>query len=72
MLKPPPRQPSIARPSGRLAVYLLNAGINTINTRSEFFSPQGMDTGLRQRIEAACGKGGASLFATGCSPGFFT
>jgi len=51
---------------------LLNAGINVITTRSEFFYPQGMESALRQRIESACNKGGASLFATGCSPGFST
>lgn len=51
---------------------LLSAGINVITTRSEFFYPQGMDPGLRQRIEAACNAGGASLFATGGSPGFST
>lgn len=51
---------------------LLNAGINIVTTRSEFFYPQGMDSRLRQRIETACQKGAASLFATGSSPGFST
>ncbi len=51
---------------------LLNAGINIITTRSEFFYAQGMDAALRQRIEAACKNGQATLFATGSSPGFST
>ncbi|MCY4425600.1 MAG: hypothetical protein OXC05_01015 [Halieaceae bacterium] len=51
---------------------LLNAGINIVTTRSEFFYPQGMEPGLRQRIETACKNGAATLFATGISPGFST
>lgn len=51
---------------------LLNAGINLVTTRSEFFYPAGMDSSLRQRIETACESGGSSLFATGSSPGFST
>ncbi len=51
---------------------LLEAGINVITTRSEFFYREGMDPGLRQRIEEACRKGQASLHATGSSPGFIT
>lgn len=51
---------------------LLESGINIITTRSEFFSPKLMDQQARERIEAACQKGGASLFATGSSPGFST
>lgn len=49
---------------------LLEAGINIITTRSEFFYPKLMDTQMRKRLESACKKGGASLFATGASPGF--
>jgi hypothetical protein len=51
---------------------LLAAGINVITTRGEFFNPKKMDTALRERIEAACREGGASLHATGSSPGFIT
>lgn len=51
---------------------LLEAGINMITTRSEFFFPQGMKDEHRQRLDAACHKGGSSLFATGSSPGFST
>ncbi len=49
---------------------LLEAGINLITTRSEFFYAPAMDPDHRQRLEAACEKGGSSLFATGTSPGF--
>jgi len=51
---------------------LLNAGINIVTTRSEFFYPPGMAPELRQRIETACQNGSATLFATGSSPGFST
>ena len=51
---------------------LLNAGINIVTTRSEFFYSQGMAPELRQRIETACKNGAATLFATGSSPGFST
>jgi len=51
---------------------LLNAGINIVTTRSEFFCPQSMDPQLRQRVERACQNGLASMFATGSSPGFST
>ena len=51
---------------------LLQAGINVITTRGEFFNPGKMDPALRARIEAACRRGGASLHATGSSPGFIT
>jgi len=51
---------------------LLNAGINIVTTRSEFFYSKGMNADLRQRIETACQNGGATLFATGSSPGFST
>ena len=51
---------------------LLAAGINVITTRGEFFNPKKMDADLRERIEGACREGGASLHATGSSPGFIT
>ncbi|MCK9563434.1 MAG: hypothetical protein M0R02_12040 [Bacteroidales bacterium] len=51
---------------------LLESGINIVTTRSEFFYPQGMNPEHRQRLEAACQQGRASLFATGSSPGFST
>lgn len=51
---------------------LLEAGINIVTTRGEFFFPAKMDQVLRERTEAACRKGKASLHATGSSPGFIT
>jgi len=51
---------------------LLAAGINVITTRNEFFYGPAMDPAIRARIEEACHKGGASIHATGSSPGFST
>ena len=51
---------------------LLEAGINIVTTRSEFFYAKAMDPQIRQSIEDACQKGRSSLFATGSSPGFST
>ena len=51
---------------------LLSAGINVVTTRSEFFYAAAMDPIARQRIEQACQQGGASIHATGSSPGFST
>ncbi len=51
---------------------LLEAGINIVTSRGEFHSPPRMDSELRQRVEAACEKGGASIHSTGVSPGFIT
>jgi len=51
---------------------LLAAGINIVTTRAEFFNPAMMDAALRARVEAACAAGGASIHATGSSPGFIT
>jgi 2,4-diaminopentanoate dehydrogenase len=51
---------------------LLGSGINVITTRNEFFYGPGMDPAVRSRIEEACRQGGASIHATGSSPGFST
>jgi 4-hydroxy-tetrahydrodipicolinate reductase len=51
---------------------LLEAGINIVTTRGEFFYPARMDPSIRGRTEAACRQGGSSLHATGSSPGFIT
>ncbi len=51
---------------------ILEAGINIVTTRGEFFYPARMDPQLRERTEAACHAGDASLHATGSSPGFIT
>jgi 2,4-diaminopentanoate dehydrogenase len=51
---------------------LLESGANVVSTRSEFHRPASMDSAVRQRIEEACERGGASLHSTGASPGFIT
>ena len=49
---------------------LLEAGINVVSTCVEFLDPPRMKPELRERAEAACRKGGASIHSTGVSPGF--
>ncbi|MBK3562879.1 dihydrodipicolinate reductase [Streptomyces sp. MBT62] len=51
---------------------LLSCGINVITTRNEFFYGAAMDPDIRERVERACEQGGASIHATGSSPGFST
>jgi 4-hydroxy-tetrahydrodipicolinate reductase len=51
---------------------LLESGANVVSTRSEFHHPPSMDPDLRERLEAACRRGGSSLHSTGSSPGFIT
>jgi hypothetical protein len=51
---------------------ILEAGINIVTTRGEFFYPKKMDQAMRERTEAACQQGNSSLHATGSSPGFIT
>src|SRR5579864_1509115 len=51
---------------------LLESGINVVSTRGEFHRPAGLDPALRQQIDAACQRGGATLHSTGSSPGFIT
>jgi 4-hydroxy-tetrahydrodipicolinate reductase len=51
---------------------LLASGANIVSTRAEFFNPLKMNGALRDRVEAACRKGGSSIHATGSSPGFIT
>jgi hypothetical protein len=48
----------------------LEAGINIATSRVDFLEPDGMDPEVRRRTEEACRKGGASIHATGASPGF--
>jgi 4-hydroxy-tetrahydrodipicolinate reductase len=48
----------------------LQAGINISTSRVDFLEPERMDPEVRRRVEAACAKGGASIHATGSSPGF--
>ena len=49
---------------------LLEAGINIATSRVDFLEPDRMDPEVRRRTEEACRKGGASIHATGASPGF--
>ena len=51
---------------------LLESGANVVTTCGEFHHPASMDPGLRERIEAACRKGGTSIHSTGSSPGFIS
>ena len=37
-----------------------------------FHDPESLDREVRQRIEAACQRGGASIYSAGPSPGFIT
>ena len=37
-----------------------------------FFNPAMMEPAMRERVEAACRKGGSSIHCTGSSPGFIT
>lgn len=51
---------------------ILESGKNISTTRGEFHNPAMMDPAIRERVEAACAKGGTSIYATGSSPGFIT
>ncbi|MFF6804058.1 dihydrodipicolinate reductase [Streptomyces sp. NPDC012616] len=51
---------------------LLAAGVNVVATTGGFHHPAGMDPAVRNRVEEACERGGASLHDTGSSPGFIT
>ena len=48
----------------------LEAGINIATSRVDYLEPEQMNPEVRRRVEAACLKGGASIHATGASPGF--
>jgi 4-hydroxy-tetrahydrodipicolinate reductase len=51
---------------------LLESGSNVVTTRGEFHHPPSLDPATRERIEAACAKGGTSIHSTGSSPGFIS
>ncbi len=51
---------------------LLESGINVVSTRGEFHRPGGLDPAVRQQLDIACQRGGATLHSTGSSPGFIT
>lgn len=51
---------------------LLEAGTNVVATCGEFHHPPSMDPAVRERVEAACVRGGTSIHSTGVSPGFIS
>ena len=51
---------------------LLESGTNIVTTRGDFHHPGSMDPAVRARVEAACARGGTSIYSTGSSPGFIT
>lgn len=51
---------------------ILESGIDIVTTRAEFFNPEMMNRQVRDRVEAACSTGNATIHATGSSPGFIT
>ena len=51
---------------------LLASGANIVTTRGEFHRPASLDPAARDRVEAACARGGTSIHSTGSSPGFIT
>jgi hypothetical protein len=51
---------------------LLESGANVVTTRGEFHHPASMDAAVRQKVEAACARGGTSIHSTGSSPGFIS
>jgi 4-hydroxy-tetrahydrodipicolinate reductase len=51
---------------------ILESGANIVSTRMEYQNPAGLDPADRAAIEAACQKGGASIHASGSSPGFIS
>nr|WP_322781050.1 hypothetical protein [Frankia sp. Cas4] len=51
---------------------LLAAGANIVTTRGEFHRADSIDPAVRERVEAACDRGGTSIHSTGSSPGFIT
>jgi 2,4-diaminopentanoate dehydrogenase len=48
----------------------LEAGINIVTSRVDFLEPERMIPEVRERTEDACRRGGASIYASGASPGF--
>jgi hypothetical protein len=51
---------------------LLASGANIVTTRAEFHNPAKVDRVVRERVEEACRRGGASIHSTGSTPGFIT
>ncbi|TDC97941.1 dihydrodipicolinate reductase [Actinomadura sp. 7K507] len=51
---------------------LLESGANVVTTRGDYHHPATMDAEVREKVEDACARGGASLHSTGVSPGWIT
>jgi len=51
---------------------LLEAGCNVVTARTEFNCRDAIEPEIRRKLEAACERGGASLYCTGATPGWFT
>lgn len=51
---------------------LLASGANIVTTRGEFHRAASIKPAVRERVEAACERGGTSIHSTGSSPGFIT
>ena len=51
---------------------LLGSGVNIVTTTGGFHHPGSMDMAVRDRVEAACASGDASIHSTGSSPGFIS
>ena len=51
---------------------LLESGVNISTLLEHFHDPESLDPQVRQRIEAACQRGGTSIYSSGTSPGFVT
>ncbi|HPG24288.1 MAG: dihydrodipicolinate reductase [Spirochaetaceae bacterium] len=56
-------------PDVDLVCRFLEAGID-VSTTAAFITGHGLGAGSRARIEAACTKGGSSIFGSGMNPGF--
>jgi hypothetical protein len=51
---------------------LLASGANIVTTCLVFHNPAWLDPAVRERVEEACRRGGASIHCSGSSPGFIT
>jgi 4-hydroxy-tetrahydrodipicolinate reductase len=49
---------------------LLGSGANIVTPVVGFYHPPSLDPEVRQRLEAACERGGSSLYGTGPGPGY--
>jgi 4-hydroxy-tetrahydrodipicolinate reductase len=54
------------------ACAILESGKNIVSSLADLNNPESLSDEVRTRLEAACAKGGTSLYSTGSSPGFST